>query len=172
MMRVQNGQNPMKRSAVLVAAAITALTACSAGLRSPPSERPAAPAVSQPEQTPAKPAIREDAPVPPLSPAARALLRQVEAQRQQGQMDAAAATAERALRLAPTHPEPWLSLAAVRLAQQRPEQAEAMARRALSLGGKTRDIRHRAWSVIADARQMQGDSAGAREARDRADRDA
>ncbi|HXF08604.1 MAG TPA: tetratricopeptide repeat protein [Candidatus Acidoferrales bacterium] len=169
----------MKRSIWMLAAAIGCLTACSAGLRLPPTapERPAdlpaaMPNVERPEATPPKPAILEDAPLPPLSPAAQALMRQVEAQRAQGQMDAAAATAERALRLAPTHPEPWLSLAGIRLAQQRAEQAEAMARRALSLGGKTRAIRYRAWSVIAEARQMQGDSAGAREARDRADRDA
>lgn len=47
-----------------------------------------------------------------------------------------------------------------------------MARRALSLGGKTRVIRHRAWAMIAEARQMQEISTGAREARHRADRDA
>jgi len=169
----------MKRSAWLLAAAISSLTACSAGLRLPPPapERPAdlpaaIPNVEHPEATPPKPAIREDAPLPPLSPAAQALLRQVESQREQGQMDAAAATAERALRLAPAHPDPWLSLAGIRLAQQRAEQAEAMARRALSLGGKTRVIRHRAWTVIAEARQMLGDRVGAREARNRADRDA
>lgn len=169
----------MKRSWAILAAAVGLLTACSAGWRLPPAsperqaDAPAAvPATSPPEQTPPKPVIREDAPLPPLSPAAQTLLRQVELQRAQGQMDSAAATAERALRLAPAHPEPWLSLAGVRLAQQRPDQAEAMARRALSLGGKTRVIRHRAWAMIAEARQMQGDSTGAREARHRADRDA
>lgn len=169
----------MKRSGALLAAALSVLTACSAGLRVPPAspgrsaEAPATvPDAGRPESTRPSPAVREDVPLPPLSPAAQALLRQVESQQAQGQLDVAAATAERALRLAPAHPEPWLRLAGVRLAQQRGAEAEAMARRALSLGGKTRAIRHRAWTMVAEARQMQGDSAGAREARNRADRDA
>ena len=163
--------------------ALMLLSACSAGVRLPPSS-PLPPVPPQapgpiPSLPPAgaettrtlPPPKRDETPALPLSPAAATLLAQVSTQREQRQFDAAAATLERALRLAPTHPEPWLALAAVRLEQQRPEDAEGLARRALSLGGGVRAVRQRAWSLIAQARQARGDMPGAQEARARADRD-
>ena len=156
------------------------LTACSnTGERLPtplpPVPRPGpvpAPAPAPPvEPSTPRPPVREDVPLAPLSPSARMLLAQAEAHRGRGDLDAAVATVERALRLAPAHPQPWLALAGIQLAQQRPAEAEAMARRALSLGGATRTVRQQAWALIARARQMRGDSQGARDAQERADRE-
>ena len=167
---------------LLMAGAALLLSACSANVRLP-SNIPAAPSPAAPPPTAIPPAAipgadnqrvmppaREEAPALPLSPAAATLLAQASAQRDQHQFDAAAATLERALRLAPTHPEPWLALASIRLDQQRPEDAEGLARRALSLGGGIRAVRQRAWRLIAQSRQARGDGAGAQEAQARADR--
>ncbi|NCU01524.1 tetratricopeptide repeat protein [Candidatus Macondimonas diazotrophica] len=138
----------------------------------PPPEPVPAPAPSPPvEPSTPRPPEREDVPMAPLSPSARTLLTQAEAQRERGDLNAATATVERALRLAPAHPQPWLALADIQLTQQRPAEAEAMARRALSLGGATRTVRRQAWTLIARARQMRGDSQGARDAQERADRE-
>lgn len=173
----------MSKDRLILGVALVLLSACSAGVRLPPSAPlPPAP-LPAPESIPTRPPagaettrtlpppIRDETPALPLSPAAATLLAQAETQRNQGQLDAAAATLERALRLASTHPEPWLALAAIRLEQQRPEDAEGLARRALSLGGGVRTVRQRAWGLIAQARQARGDTPGAQEARARADRD-
>lgn len=173
----------MLKDRVIAAIALMLLSACSAGVRLPassplPPVPPPAPG-SIPTSPPAGAETRRTLPPPkrdetlaqPLSPAAATLLVQASTQREQRQFDAAAATLERALRLAPTHPEPWLTLASVRLEQERPEDAEGLARRALSLGGGVRAVRQRAWLLIAQARQARGDMPGAQEARARADRD-
>ena len=172
----------MFKNGLITGVALLTLAACSTNIHLPPS----APLPSIPPQSPASmpaqppvganttraaPPARDEAPALPLSPAAATLLAQAGTQRNQRQFDAAAATLERALRLAPTHPEPWLALAAIRLDQQRPEDTEGLARRALSLGGGVRAVRQRAWSLIAQARQARGDMPGAQEARARADRD-
>ncbi|HET7687226.1 MAG TPA: tetratricopeptide repeat protein [Candidatus Macondimonas sp.] len=173
----------MFKGRLIPGVAVMLLSACSAGVRLPPSSPPppvppqvpgpiptSPPAGAETTRTLPPPA-RDEALTLPLSPAAATLLAQASTQRDQRQFDAAAATLERALRLAPTHPEPWLALAAVRLEQQRPEDAEGLARRALSLGGGMRAVRQRAWSLIARTRQARGDIRGAQEAQARADRD-
>lgn len=162
--------------------ALLLLSACSAGVRLPTSETlssGSSEAPASPQQPPAgdhptrtlPPPSRDETPALPLSPAALTLLAQAEVQRQQKQVDAAAATVERALRLAPVHPEPWLVLASIRVEQHRAEDAEGLARRALSLGGGIHAVRQRAWTLIAQARQLRGDAQGAAEARMRAGRD-
>ncbi len=172
----------MFKNGLITGVALLTLAACSTNVRLPPSaplppappQSPAAAPAQPPvgaDTTRAAPLARDEMPTLPLSPAAATLLVQASTQRDRRQFDAAAATLERALRLAPTHPEPWLALAAVRLEQQRPEDAEGLARRALSLGGGVRAVRQRAWSLIAQARQARGDIPGAQEARARADRD-
>lgn len=172
----------MFKDRLILGFALMALSACSAGVRLPPSSPPPMPPQA-PGPIPAPPPgaaettrtlpppTRDEALALPLSPVAATLLAQAQTQRNQRQFDAAAATLERALRLAPTHPEPWLALAAIRLDQQRPEDTEGLARRALSLGGAVRAVRQRAWGLIAQARHMRGDIPGAQAARARADRD-
>ncbi|WP_200178575.1 tetratricopeptide repeat protein [Ectothiorhodospira mobilis] len=143
-----------------------------------PPEQRSQPAQRTPEQervpTP-MPAIArapaEDAPAagdePPL-PAVAALTRDADRQRRAGDLDAAAASLERGLRIAPRDPRLWQRLAQVRLEQGEARQAEELARRSLGLCGTNTALRIRNWEIIAGARRLQGDGESARRALERA----
>jgi hypothetical protein len=98
------------------------------------------------------------------------LLREVRRQWAAGQHDQAAAGLERALRIEPTNPYLWQHLAAVRLDQGRPQQAEQFAAKSNSMAGNSAPLRLRNWRLIAEARRRAGNVAGAREAEARAAR--
>lgn len=85
-----------------------------------------------------------------------------------GDTDAAAAGLERALRIEPSNPLLWQRLAAVRLRQERYEQAEAMAVKANGLARGDTALMARNWRIIAEARTGRGDARGAQQARVRA----
>lgn len=85
-----------------------------------------------------------------------------------GDPDGAAASLERALRIDARDARLWQRLAVVRLEQDKPAQAEAMAARSNGLAGGDRELMARNWRIIAAARRMAGDEAGAREADARA----
>lgn len=95
------------------------------------------------------------------------LLMEGEAQREAGELAAAAGTLERAMRLAPRAPEVYVALARVQLDQHEYGKAEQMAQRALSWLGDSADAadgtvqarrqRAEAWSIIAQARRAVGD---------------
>ena len=80
----------------------------------------------------------------------------------------AAAALERALKVEPRNPRLWHRLAAVRYRQGRHPEAEALARRSMSLAPGDAKLESRNWRVIAAARHGQGDEEGAREALRRA----
>ncbi len=105
----------------------------------------------------------------PTGVAVLALLETADLQRADGQLAAAAASLERALRIEPQNPWTWYRLAAVRLQQDRLDQAEQLARRADSLAGTDNEVRSSAWRLIAQIRERRGDRAGARQARQQAD---
>ncbi len=105
----------------------------------------------------------------PTGTAVLALLETADLQRADGQLAAAAASLERALRIEPQNPWTWYRLAAVRLEQGRLDQAEQLARRSDSLAGTDREVRASAWRLIAQIRERRGDRAGARGAREQAD---
>jgi tetratricopeptide (TPR) repeat protein len=110
--------------------------------------------------------------VPPAvtttSPAVVALLGQAENQANNGDLPAAAATLERAIRIEPRNPLLWYHLATVRLAQQEAGQAEQLAAKSNSLAAGNRVQQSRNWRLIARARQALGDAAGAGAAERRA----
>ena len=91
-------------------------------------------------------------------------------QRASGDLDGAVASLERALRIAPEDPLLWHELAAVRLDQGQYGRAEQLAAKsnALAAAGDQR-LRGANWQLIAKARRVQGDAAGARDAERRAD---
>ena len=91
--------------------------------------------------------------------------REAEKARQYGR---AAAALERALKVEPRNPRLWYRLAAVRYRQGRHPEAEALARRSMSLSPGDGKLESRNWRVIAAARHGQGDEEGAREALRRA----
>jgi predicted Zn-dependent protease len=97
-----------------------------------------------------------------------ALLGQAEKQANSGDLDAAAASLERAIRIEPRNPLLWYHLATVRLAQQEAAQAEQLAVKSNSLAAGNRLQQSRNWRLIAKARQALGDRAGAQAAERRA----
>jgi Flp pilus assembly protein TadD len=93
-----------------------------------------------------------------------ALLDAANRQKQAGQLPAAAASLERALRIEPRNPETWYQLAVVRFRQGHLDQAEQLARKAETLAGGDNRVRARSWRLIAAAREQAGDIDGARDA--------
>lgn len=97
-----------------------------------------------------------------------ALLTTASQQQGGGDLNGAAASLERAQRIAPREPQVLYKLAQVRLAQGDAAQAEQVARRGLTLAGGRPTLQASLWDLIAKCRQQQGDAAGAAEARQKA----
>ncbi|MGB1255040.1 MAG: tetratricopeptide repeat protein [Thiolinea sp.] len=99
----------------------------------------------QPEQKPA--------PVPPMrsynsSPAVTVLIKQANNALTAGKADRAAATLERALRIAPEDPRLWLRLAEVNAQQGNKAQAASMARKAMNLSPDDAGLQARGQRLI------------------------
>lgn len=97
-----------------------------------------------------------------------ALLTTAQQQQGGGDLNGAASSLERAQRIAPREPQVLYRLAQVRLAQGDATQAEQLSRRALSYAGDRPALQASLWELIAQARERQGDTAGAAQARERA----
>ena len=102
----------------------------------------------------------DNAPVKPTSTAVAALLSKADRAQQHGDLGAAAATLERGLRIAPHNARLWQRLAEVRLAQERYQQAESMAKKSNSLARGDRRLLFANWMTIATSREQRGDLAG------------
>jgi len=74
----------------------------------------------------------------------------------QGRSSQAAATLERALRIAPRNAKLWQQLAQVRLEQGKWHLAESMAAKSNSFAGKDRELQAENWKLIASANRAQG----------------
>ena len=131
-----------------------------------PARRPSVPAGQPLEPTtvtrPAPPATREQ------PPAVVALLDRAEAQANTGDLDAAAVTLERAIRIDPRNAILWHHLATVRLAEGEAVEAEQLAAKSNSLAAGNHLLQVRNWQLIAQARNHRGDAPGARAAEQRA----
>lgn len=110
-------------------------------------------------------ARRESEPQP--APAVAALQDQAEEASAAGEHERAAALLERALRIEPRNAGLWHNLAIVRYRDGDYRQAENMAQRSLQHVSGNRDLERRNWELIAVSRELSGDTAGARAARDR-----
>ncbi|WP_417662959.1 tetratricopeptide repeat protein [Pseudomonas sp.] len=97
-----------------------------------------------------------------------ALLTTAQQQQGGGDLDGAASSLERAQRIAPREPQVLYRLAEVRLAQGDAAQAEQFARRGLSYASGRPQLQASLWDLVAQAREKQGDPAGAAQARERA----
>ncbi len=97
-----------------------------------------------------------------------ALLTTAQQQQGGGDLNGAASSLERAQRIAPREPQVLYRLAEVRLAQGDAAQAEQFARRGLTYANGRPALQASLWDLIAQARERQGDSAGAAQARERA----
>ena len=113
---------------------------------------------------PASEVIGADVP----SPAVVALLNNANAQTQAGRHDQAAASLERAVKIEPKNAWVWHRLARSRLQLGELDQAQSLAARSNSFARNDRRLLSDNWSLIAEARQLGGDQAGARAAQLRA----
>jgi cytochrome c-type biogenesis protein CcmH/NrfG len=166
------------KSYILPGIPVVLLLLCAQGCSTPPPVRYPPPVVEQDGTTPGVP----ERPVAPggvqqqpgpstvmaSSPAVVGLLGQAEKQANSGDLEAAAASLERAIRIEPRNPLLWYHLATVRLAQQEAAQAEQLAAKSNSLAAGNRLQQSRNWHLIARARQALGDGDGARAAERRA----
>ncbi len=118
-------------------------------------------------QAPAREDVRHAEPAVSGHPTVQALVRQADEERARGELDRAAATLERAIRIVNNDPLPWLKLAELRFEQGNLVQAETLARRSLSFASSGPSARD-SWLLIADVKRLQGDTAAAQQARDRA----
>lgn len=112
----------------------------------------------------AKPgSIEPDRRAPPAraSSAVIALLDEAGAQAQGGELDRAAATLERALRIEPGNAGVWHDLAEIRFHQGQYRQAEELAARSRHLAGGDKALQASTWRLTAKARRARGDRAGA-----------
>ena len=114
-------------------------------------------------------------PEPPQEPSQNAavvsLLDQAQTQLSGGQLEAAGASLERALRIEPRNPVLWQELARVRLDQGQYRQTENLAAKSNALSGDDTRLRSENWRIIGEARGRLGDAQGAQAAFERAERE-
>lgn len=103
------------------------------------------------------------------SPAVVALLTQADRNRATGDLDAAVVVTERALRIESRNPTLTYKLAQLRIKQNKPQLAEELAGKAALLAGSNLDLKRKSWLLIAEARRMQQNYQGAREAQAKAE---
>lgn len=101
-------------------------------------------------------------------PAVVALLQQAEQQANTGDLESAAASLERAIRIDPRNAVLWHHLATVRLSQDEPAQAEQLASKSNSLAPGNYAQQSRNWLLIAQARRQLNNASGAAAAERRA----
>lgn len=104
-----------------------------------------------------------------LSPAIGALVVAANQSTQLGNVDGAAASIDRALKIEPRNPALYYKLALLRLKQSKPQEAEDLAKKSALLAGKDRQLKRHSWLLIAHARELRRDYKGARQARAKAD---
>jgi tetratricopeptide (TPR) repeat protein len=175
------------RQSLIVAVAAFAIGGCSlvepppAPTRTPvPSPAPGTTPAPLPAPTPLPPPAETPPPaplpVPPpppqrtykLGPAAQSLVTQARAQVDKGDLEGAAGTLDRAIRIEPRNPLLWIELANVHLERKQAKQAEGYGRKALSLATGDRRTQQQASKVIADSLRAQGRAKEARAFDDRA----
>jgi hypothetical protein len=141
----------------------------------PPVDTPAPatpiPGSSAPAPAPVMPSIvLEEAAVPSgTSPAVVALVSESDRNRGRGDLDSAVVEMERALRIDSRNPVLTYKLAQLRIKQNKPQLAEELAGKAALLAGGNLDLKRKSWLLIAEARQMQQNFQGAKEAKAKAE---
>jgi Tfp pilus assembly protein PilF len=150
------------------------------GCSTAPSQQHPTPVVEQgqplsAQQPPQEPQAPGYAPAPASAvtahrqvPAVIALLQQAEQQANAGDLESAAASLERAIRIDPRNPVLWYHLATLRLSQGEPAQAEQLANKSNSLAAGNHAQQSRNWLLIAQARRQLNDRSGAAAAEQRA----
>jgi hypothetical protein len=128
-------------------------------------EPSAPPPPPQSELTPFEPIE----PTVPLSPVIGALVSAANQNSKAGDLDSAAASVERAIRIEPRNATLFYKLALLRLQQSKPRLAEDLAKKSALLASTDNTLKKHCWLLIAHAREVQQDFAGAKDARAKAD---
>lgn len=114
--------------------------------------------------------VPEEAKIPSgTAPAVLALLSEADRNRGSGDLDAAVVAMERALRIDSRNPTLTYKLAQLRIKQNKPQLAEELAGKAALLAGSDLDLKRKSWLMIAEARRMQQNVQGAKEAKIKAE---
>ncbi len=103
-----------------------------------------------------------------LSPAVGALVSAADQTSQAGDLESAAASIERAVRIEPRNATLFYKLALLRLKQSKPRLAEDLAKKSALLAATDNTLKKHCWLLIAHAREIQQDFAGAKAARAKA----
>jgi hypothetical protein len=137
----------------------------------PPAEQPKAAEVV----TPIEPAIPEEPKKPeelepletfaPQTPAVGSLVMAANENSQNGNLDSAVSSIERAIRIEPRNATLYYKLAVLRLKQSKPRLAEDIARKAALLAVNDNSLKKHSWLLIANARELQSNVAGANKAK-------
>lgn len=106
----------------------------------------------------------------PLSPAVNALALAANENSQSGDIESAATTIERAIRIEPRNATLYYKLALLKLKQSKPRMAEDLAKKAALLASKDNQMKKHSWLLVARARELQGDFVGGKEARAKAEK--
>lgn len=101
----------------------------------------------------------------PQSPAVVALMSESDRNRRAGDLDSAVAVLERALRIDPRNPTLTYKLADLRLKQEKPRLAEDLAKKAALLAAGDVVLKRQSWLLISEARRLQHNYQGAKEAK-------
>lgn len=136
--------------------------------------------LSEPTQGPVfsapKPEFSEPPPPPfeplesfaPLSPAVNALASASSQNSRSGNIEAATAAIERAIRIEPRNATLYYKLALLKLKQSNPRLAEDLAKKSALLASNDTQLKKHSWLLVARAREMQGDLKGGKTARAKA----
>jgi len=153
----------------------TLLTPPASEAQKPSPSTPPAASETQESSLPSPPSPSELTPFEPieatvpLSPAVGALVSAANQNSKAGDLDSAAASIERAIRIEPRNATLFYKLALLRLKQAKPRLAEDLAKKSALLASTDNTLKKHCWLLIAHAREMQKDFAGANEAREKAD---
>lgn len=123
-----------------------------------------------PPPPPAPPAFEPLQTFAPLSPVVGALVVAANKSSEQGNIDSATTTIERAIRIEPRNATLFYKLALLRLKQSKPRMAEDLATKSALLASGDNQLKKHSWLLIAKARDMQNNKEGAKEARAKADK--
>jgi len=107
---------------------------------------------------------------PPVSPVVKRLMSSARSQSQQGNLDGAAGSLERALRIEPRNAILWARLAEVRYSQEAWRKAIQLAAKSNTLASNNKDLRRRNWYLMANAYQVLGDETSAQKFRSKLNR--
>ncbi|WP_340121817.1 tetratricopeptide repeat protein [Methylobacter svalbardensis] len=104
----------------------------------------------------------------PLSPVVTALVSAANQNTNAGDLDSAATSIERAIRIEPRNATLFYKLALLRLKQSKPRLAEDLAKKSALLAATDNTLKKHCWLLIAHAREIQQDFSGAKAARAKA----